>query len=143
MENTSNAPRWFTVCAVIALVWNMLGLLAFISHIMITPEMIAELPTEQQPLYQDIPVWVTAAFALAVIGGCLGCVLLIMRKSLAKIVLIASLIGVIAQNIHSFFIIDSIAVFGPTSVIMPIMVIIIGMALILMANKGQQNNWLH
>lgn len=143
MENTSNAPRWFTVCAVIALVWNMLGLLAFISHIMITPEMIAELPAEQQPLYQDIPVWVTAAFALAVIGGCLGCVLLIMRKSLAKIVLIASLIGVIAQNIHSFFIIDSIAVFGPTSVIMPIMVIIIGMALILMANKGQQNNWLH
>lgn len=143
MENNSQAPRWFSVCAVLALVWNLLGLLAFISHLMLTPEIIAQFPPEQQPLYQNIPVWVTAAFALAVIGGCLGCVLLIMRNSLAKIVLILSLLGVIVQNIYSFFIIDTIAVAGPSSAVMPILVIIIAMALILMANKGQQNHWLN
>lgn len=143
MENNSQAPRWFSVCAVLALVWNLLGLLAFISHLMLTPEIIAQFPPEQQPLYQNIPVWVTAAFALAVIGGCLGCVLLIMRNSLAKIVLILSLLGVIVQNIYSFFIIDTIAVAGPASAVMPILVIVIAMALILMANKGQQNHWLN
>ena len=143
MENNSQAPRWFSVCAVLALVWNLLGLLAFISHLMLTPEIIAQFPPEQQPLYQNIPLWVTAAFALAVIGGCLGCVLLIMRNSLAKIVLILSLLGVIVQNIYSFFIIDTIAVAGPSSAVMPILVIIIAMALILMANKGQQNHWLN
>lgn len=143
MTEQTIVPKWFTVTCVIALVWNMLGLMAFIGHIMITPEMIAELPENQQTMYENMPIWADAAFGLAVIAGTLGCVLLLLRKISAKSVLIVSLLAVIVQNIHAFIIADSIAVLGASSAIMPAIVIVVAMALIFLANKAQQNNWLN
>ena len=142
MSDKIEIPKWFKVTAIIALVWNLLGLMAFVSHIMMTPEMISELPTQEQTLYKEIPMWATAAFALAVIAGTLGCLLLVLKKAMAKEVLIASVLGVVVQNIHSFFVIDSMAVYGAASVIMPMMVFIIGVALVLLANKAEKHEWL-
>ena len=47
-----------------------------------TAEDLAALPLEQQPLYENIPAWVTGAFAIAVFGGSLACILLLIRKKL-------------------------------------------------------------
>jgi hypothetical protein len=43
------------------------------------------------------PIWATGAFAIAVFGGALGCVLLLLRKSVAYFLFFASLLGVIVQ----------------------------------------------
>lgn len=142
-NNVSNqVPKWFTVIAIIALLWNLMGLLAFVSHVMMTPEMISHLPLEEQALYQNSQAWSTVAFAIAVIAGTLGSLLLVLKKSFAKPVLILSLFGVLAQNVHSFFVIDSMAVYGVTSVIMPMVVILIGILLILLCNRANENQWL-
>ncbi|GAA6205849.1 MULTISPECIES: hypothetical protein [Thalassotalea] len=135
-------PKWFKVTAILAFVWNLLGLMAFVSHIMMTPEMISELPSQEQALYNDLPMWATAAFAIAVLAGTLGSLLLVLKKKMAKILLIASVVGVIVQNYHSFFVIDSMAVYGTASVIMPIMVLIIAITLIVLANKAEKHAWL-
>ncbi len=46
-------------------------------------------------------MWATAAFAVAVFSGAFGCLLLLLRKSAAFYVFVASLLGVIVTMIHS------------------------------------------
>lgn len=142
MTDKIETPKWFLVVTIVALIWNLLGLMAFVAHITMTPEMLSELPSHEQALYENIPMWATAAFAIAVIAGTLGSLMLVLKKKMAKILLIASVIGVVVQNYHSFFVIDSMAVYGTASVIMPIMVLIIAIALIVLANKAEKNAWL-
>jgi len=135
-------PKWFTVTSIAALIWNLLGVMAFAMHITMTPEMLAELPTAEQNLYANTPMWATIAFALSVCAGALGCLALILKKTIASQLLILSLVSVFVQMYHSFFIIDSIAVYGPGGLVMPIMVIIIAIGLVLLANKAKTKQWL-
>ena len=136
------APTWFWVVAIIALIWNLMGLAAFFGQVMMTPEAIAELPAEQQPLYENIPVWVNIAFACAVIGGTLGCVGLLIRKRWALPVLVLSLLGVLVQMSHSFFMTNAVAVLGPTALVMSLLVIVIGVLLIGFARFSISKGWL-
>jgi hypothetical protein len=46
-------------------------------------------------------MWATVAFAVAVFGGALGCLLLLLRKGAAFYVFITSLLGVIVTTVHS------------------------------------------
>lgn len=143
MTDKVETPKWFLGITIFALIWNALGLMAFVGHITMTPEMLSALSSQEQALYKNIPGWATAAFAIAVIAGTLGSLLLLLKKKIAKILFIASVLGVIVQNYHSFFVIDSMAVYGTASVIMPIMVLIIAIGLILVANKAEKNAWLN
>ena len=143
MTQENSSPKWFLIVSIVALIWNLLGLMAFVSQITMTAETIAQLPAAEQALYQNIPLWATAAFAIAVGAGTLACIVLLMKKSMAKIIFIASLIGVLVQNFHSFFVIDAMAVYGVTGIIMPLLVIVIGVALIMLSQKAIDNQWIN
>ena len=145
-ENTQTSdvngiPSWFRVAAILAIVWNLLGVMAFVGHMMMTPEMIAELPPAEQALYTSVPLWATIAFAFAVFGGALGSLALLMKISLCYPLFIASFVGVVVQMFHSFFISNSYEVYGPGGTIMPIMVLLIALVLVRFAAKGKKNNW--
>lgn len=141
-ENTgSKAPIWFTVVAAILLVWNLLGVMAYITHVTVSADGLAALPEVQRQMYLDTPVWVTAAFAVAVNAGALGCALLLLRKNLAVPVLCVSLAGVLVQNFHAFFISDVLEVLGPGGLVMPILVIIVAVCLVWLAVKARARNW--
>ena len=46
---SSHTPKnWFKPVAWAALIWNLLGVIAFIMHIMTSPDMISKLPLDQQ-----------------------------------------------------------------------------------------------
>ncbi len=142
MTNENSPAKWFYVVAAIALVWNLLGVAAFVMHLTITPEMIAQMPAEQAQLYASNPWWFKAAFGCAVLGGALGCVMLLMKKRLALTCFVISLVGLVVQNYHAFFVVDSFAVFGPGGIIMPIMVVLIAIYLIYLAKSSTQKGWL-
>ena len=59
------------------------------------------MPETYQPIIENRPVWATGAFALAVFGGALGCLLLLLKKPVAYYVFIASVIGAIVALIHT------------------------------------------
>ena len=135
-------PRWFSVIAWVAFVWNLLGVMAFAAQMMMTPEMLAALPEAERNLYETVPMWATIAFAFAVLGGATGSLLLALKKAIAFPVLILSLIGVIIQMYHSFFVIDSLAVYGPGQAIMPAMIVLIGIGLVWLSNDAKNKEWI-
>jgi hypothetical protein len=141
-ENQSAVPRSFWIIAGVALVWNLLGVGAYFSHVMMTEEAIMQLPEAEQMLYQDLPAWATAAFAVAVFGGALGCLLLLLRKALATPVFILSLAGIVVQMYHSFAIANTMEVYGPGSTVMPAMVLVIGILLVWYARHATARGWI-
>lgn len=135
------APTWFMVVAAVLLIWNLLGVMAYLINVTMSPEALAALPEAQRQLYENTPTWATAAFAVAVNGGVLGCVLLLLKKNLAGLVLQLSLAGVVVQMFHSFFVSNSFEVFGPGGLVMPIMVIVIAVFLVWLAARAKMRRW--
>ncbi len=135
-------PAWFWGVAIVALLWNLMGLAAFAAQMAMTDEAIAALPEEQQGMYQNIPMWVNIAFACAVIGGTLGCVGLLARKRWALPLFVISLVGVLAQMFYSFFMTDLIEIMGASSAIMPALVIVIAIFLVGFTRAAISRSWL-
>ncbi|OAN59654.1 hypothetical protein A8B79_11800 [Balneola sp. EhC07] len=141
----SNVPKWFLGVAIAALIWNLLGVFAYLGqvYLMSNPEMLAELSVDEQNLYKNTPIWATIGFTLAVWGGALGSLLLILKKKAAKPVLVVSLAGIIVQMYHSFFISNNFEVYGPGAAVMPVMIIIFGIGLVWLSDKSVKEGWLH
>jgi uncharacterized membrane protein len=130
------------IFAWVMVVWNAMGVLAFVSQLLMTPEMIAQLPEAQQEAYKNIPTWSMVAYALAVFGGLLGSLMLALGKKLAFPLLVVSLAGVLVQQFYNFVIIDSIALLGPSVVILPTVVVIISILLVVVSQRGVKAGWL-
>lgn len=137
----NKAPKWFMIVAVILLVWNLLGVMAYLMQVTMSPQVLATLPEAQLEILENTPAWATAAFAIAVNGGAIGCLLLVLKRNLAGFFLQLSLAGVLVQMFHSFFMSKSFEVFGPGGLVMPVMVIIIAIYLVTLAAKAKAHRW--
>lgn len=135
-------PGWYWAVAIFASIWNMMGVMAFISTISMTPEDLSSLPLDQAELYRTTPIWANIAFGFAVFGGVFGGIALLLRNVWAKSIFIASLCGVIVQMIHAFFISNSFEVFGPGGLIMPILVVVFAIGLIWFADFATKKEWI-
>tara|TARA_B100001059_G_scaffold41397_1_gene33282 strand:+ start:363 stop:791 length:429 start_codon:yes stop_codon:yes gene_type:complete len=140
---TSATPNWFKPALWAALIWNLLGVFAFIMHLMMTPEMISKLPLDQQAAYSDVPLWSTIAFAVAVFGGTLGCILLLAKNAFATPTFALSLVAIFIQQFYNFIVINSIKMLGVSAVFMPILVIVIAFLLLYLSIKSKQQGWLN
>ena len=69
----------------IALVWNLMGVFNYLDQAFMTTKILEKLPKEQQILYQDVPAWVTTAFAIAVFSETLGLLLLLLKKKMLQL----------------------------------------------------------
>jgi hypothetical protein len=142
-ENSTNKPPvWFWIVSVVALIWNGMGVMAYLGQAYMSDDALAALPEAEQALYANVPAWATAAFAIAVWGGLLGCLALLLRKKWAKPVLLLSLIGIVVQMIYNLFLSEAMDVYGPGGAIMPIMVIVIGIFLVWFSKKSIAEGWI-
>ncbi|MBT8106975.1 MAG: hypothetical protein KJP17_01975 [Gammaproteobacteria bacterium] len=90
----------FWAVGALGLIYNLLGCVNFVSQM--DAEAIASMPDVYRAIVESRPAWGTAAFALAVFGGLLGCLLLLLRKSAAFYVLIVSVVAAVAAQIPYF-----------------------------------------
>lgn len=137
-----NTPTWFKVVAAVALLWNLLGCVAFFSDLRLSAEDLAKLPETQQALYAARPGWAVAATAVAVFGGVLGCVGLLLRKKWAFPVLVLSLLGILVQDFGLFVLADGASLAGPVVVAMQVVVLAVGIGLVSLSRKGIARGWL-
>lgn len=144
MENSNiKVPVWFWFVTIFFLLWNIIGVLSFFGHTFISEEALAKLTPEEQDLYGDYPLWITAVFALAVFSGLLGAIGLVFKQKWAKPAFILSLLAIIPQMIHNVFFTKSIEVYGtPQAITMPILVVVFGIFLVWFSDFSIKKNWL-
>lgn len=144
MSEDTKLPVSFWIVAALGLIWNLIGFAVYYLSVSATPEMLAEMYTTEAELafVTGMPAWATGAQGFAVTTGVLGCVALFLRRALAKWLFIASLAGILVQDTYGFVIADAVGTFGAQSLVLPIVVILVAVALIGYSSKGIKNGWL-
>jgi hypothetical protein len=135
-------PKWYLPIAVVALLWNLMGCAAYLSDVRLTAEDIAKLTPEMQALYAARPAWAVGATAIAVFAGALGSLGLVLRRRWATPLLVASLAGVVVQDLWLFLLSNSAAVAGPVVYVMQGLVFLIAVGLVLLARRAAASGWL-
>jgi hypothetical protein len=138
-DETVARVHWsFWVIGAIALIWNLAGVVNFFAQM--DPDILAKYRESERAIVEGRPIWATGAFAIAVFGGALGCLLLLLRKSAAYYMFIASLLGVIVTMIHAIRVdID----FGPGEIIGIILMPLVAVAfLIWYSKRAESKGWI-
>ncbi len=138
-SNSNVLPRWFWVVSWISLVWNLMGVAAFLGQITMDT---GSLLNAERAFHESMPVWATIAFGVAVSAGVLGSVALLLRQRLAILTFIVSFFGIVIQDVHSIFIGDGIEVFGPAGLVLPFLTLSIAAALIGHARYSATKGWI-
>ncbi len=142
--SATRPPRSFWIIASLALVWNLMGFLAFTSQAFISSAALSELPSEQAELLQDTPQWLNGIFAMATITGLLASIFLLLRRKISVILFLFSLVGVLIQMSYSFFATNALEVYGMVQgLIFPIFVILIAIYLYIFSNQARKKGYLY
>lgn len=124
-------PAWFWMISSIALFWYLMDTSSFFMRVFATDYVI-----------NNMPLWVNVVFAAEVFGGLLGSLGLLFRKKWALSFFIISILGVLAQTSHIYFFSDAISTMGTPAIVMPLIAIIIGAGLIILAKFATSKGWL-
>ena len=138
-----NPTKSFWIISALALLWNLIALMPLYTQVFISPEVLAAMPMAERELYETSPSWMNTIFAIAVFGGIIGCILLLMRKALAITIFIISLVAVLIQMIYWIFLSSAMEVHGPTSIIMPLIVIGIAIFLVWYSRRTRSKAWIN
>jgi hypothetical protein len=101
------------------------------------------MPAAQRAIIEGRPAWATGAFAIAVFGGALGCLLLLLRKSAACYLFIAALLGVIVQGIPYLGMTGSTNAYGPVEISLYILMPLLVAAFLIWYSKwAESKSWI-
>ena len=137
----ASPPAWFRIVAVLAVLWNCLGVWGYLAKVGVAPNMM-EMTAEETALVAAMPSWATAGFAVAVFGGLLGSLGLLLGKAWARLLLILSLLGMLVQFGWWLLMSGAMEQMGASSAGMPAIVVLIGLLLVWLANMGVRKGWL-
>jgi len=140
--STIKLPMWFWVIAILALLWNLMGVASYLSFAMMGEEALAELPAAEKALIDNYPAWATGAFAIAVFAGIAGAILLLMRMRIAVPTFGVSLVAILLQMTWWVGLSGAAAVYGGTFIIMPLCVIGAAAFLLWFSMQSKGKGWL-
>ena len=134
-QNPSKRIKAFVM---ILLVWNLLGVSIFVMDLLID---LTTLNDAELEFRSRFPLWIKMFNAAAVNLGLLGSIGLVFRKAWSKSVLVMSLISVIIQMYHSFFVANSLDYLGNSEVILSCIIIAGALTLVWIADFYKGKNW--
>ncbi|MEM9680634.1 MAG: hypothetical protein AAF901_09945 [Bacteroidota bacterium] len=87
-------------------------------------------------------MWYTDLFAIAVFSGVIGCILLLIRKKIAKLLLIVSFLAATVQMVYFLFIADLKGVDFSLNKIMAYIIIAFAAFLVWFAKHSNTKGWI-
>ncbi len=141
-DETVARVHWsFWAISAFALIWNVLGSLNYLSQM--NPDLVASLPETHRAIIEGRPAWATGGFAIAVFGGAFGGLLLLLRKSAAVYLFVASLVGTIVTMIHTINIASSTIGFSAVEILVMVLLPLAVAALLIWYSKyALSKNWI-
>ena len=132
----------FWIIGAFALVWTLIGLVFYYSHVSMTPEALEGFTEAQQAFFSSTPAWATSAYAVAVTAGVLASLFLLLRMAWAVPLFLLSLIGIVVQDLHAFVISNGLEVWGTDGIYLPAFVLVVAIALLVYSRGAKQKRLL-
>ena len=142
-DSRTALPKWYWIVSALALVWMIIGVLAWVADLMTDESTLAQMSEAQRQLYASRPQWLFIVYAIAIFTGLLGAIGLLMRKRWSVIAFGISLGAIIVQFGYTLTAMDAIGLLGPaTALPFPIVIFTIGLLVLGLSIKAKNAGWL-
>jgi preprotein translocase subunit Sss1 len=94
--------------------WSAIGVLSFILTRMNVEAVMSRFPPQQREYFASFPWWAVGFWAIGVVGGVIGCLLLLLKNRLARPVLLAAVIGTTVSSLGGLFLLGGMQVMRDT-----------------------------
>jgi hypothetical protein len=135
----NNPPSWFRLVAIVATLWNAMGVFMYLHSVGVFGDPTAELSAAERVAAESIPPAVMAAFAIGTFAGLIGSLGLLLRKRWAFPVLLVSLTALVVLEGWIVFLSGHRQAFGLT---FPILVTSGALLLAWLASHAGKRSWL-
>jgi len=139
--SNGGTPWHLWVVGVLAVLWNSMGAFDYLMTETRNEGYMGRFTPEQLEYFYGFPSWAVAFWAIAVWGGVLGAVLLLLRKKLAAGVLLVSFVSMVVTTIYSYGVSNGLEAMGdPTDLAFSGLIFVFALLLYLyaraMKNRG-------
>lgn len=121
------------VVGIVALLWNGMGALDYVMTQTRNAAYMEQFTPEQLEYFYSFPAWLVALWAIAVWGGVLGSVLLLLRRRLAEHVFLVSFVAMVITTIHNFVLTDGMEKMGGGAAAFSAVIFLVALGLYLYA----------
>ena len=135
----STPPRWFTLAAIAALLFQLAGCGIFAMQMAVDP---TALPLDQRAMWDAAPVWMLVAYAVAVAAGLVGAILLLMKRRLAATLLLISLIAILVQFSALLVVPQLRNLTTSDDLFLPFVIIVVAFIIWRFAQRARASGWL-
>lgn len=130
-ESRAKTPIHLWIVGVVALLWNALGAFDYLATQIEWEPYMSQFTDEQLAYFYGFPSWAVACWAIAVWGGLLGAVGLLLRKRWAVWMFGASLIGMALSSLYNFALSNGAEFMGTGGVIFSVVIAVLAITLLL------------
>jgi hypothetical protein len=141
-QTKTSVPAWFWIIAIVALLWNIMGGMIFLTEVFAQESMMETMTEPQKEWVRSTPTWIYIVFAIAVSTGLAGSVFLLLRKRLAVPLFVLGLVAVVIQMAYTMLIAGGLQVMGPSGAVMPAVVVTLALVWLLFSLLFKSKGWL-
>lgn len=127
------APVHLWIVGVVALLWNAMGAFDYVMTETKNDAYLSSFTPEQVEYFLSLPSWFVAFWAIAVWGGLLGAILLLLRKRAAAPVFAVSFCAMLVTTVHSFVLTDGMEIMGTAGAIFSAVIFVVALLLVVYA----------
>jgi hypothetical protein len=139
----ANPPRSYWIVSILAIIWMLLGVMAWTMDLMTDEQALASMSEPQRQLYAARPQWLFAVYAVAIFSGLLGAIGLLARRRWAVALLMLSLAAIVIQFAYTFMGLGAIRILGAAEALpFPLVIFGIGAALLWFASRARRLGYL-
>lgn len=128
---TVQTPKHLWAIGIVTLLWNAMGAFDYLMTQTQNASYMDQFTPEQLEFFQGFPSWVVAFWAIAVWGGVLGSILLLLRRSLAVSVFMVSFASMLITAIQNYVFSNALEVSGMFGLIFSAVIFLVALGLVL------------
>jgi hypothetical protein len=111
-KTSSSTPKHLWLVGILSLLWNAMGALDYVMTELKVEAYMSQFTPEQLEYFYGFPTWVVAVWAIAVWGGVIGSLLLLLKKRFAVPVFLVSFIAMVITTLHNYVFSNGLEVVG-------------------------------
>jgi len=137
---TLRTPWHLWLVGVLALLWNAMGAFDYLMTETRNEGYMGQFTPEQLEYFYGFPAWVVAFWAIAVWGGVLGAIFLLLRNRFAVGTFLVSFLAMVVTMIRNYLLSDGLEVTGVSGLVFTAVIFVVSLFLYLnsraMRSKG-------
>ncbi len=131
MSQLARVPKHLWIIGIITLLWNLVGAYDYLMTQTHNETYMAGFDQAQLDFFYGFPTWLEVFWALAVWGGVLGSVLLLLRKCLALPVFVVSFVSMTITAVHNFGLSNGMDVMGAEGLAFTVVIFLVALGLVI------------